>query len=242
MTVRTGGADARGAGLGEAAQAEQHGGPPEGHPFVTVCRVSRCCWERAGVMRTWLIWVVCYLQKDRMGRNNRDHAFRFSWFINVETQPNEKRNPFYMMTIYSKNLIWAGPFCTVRLISFIYPSVCCLVTQWQKALCHLHRWAFSLLWSSVTYVCPTPVNSALVTISEYVLPMNTRPRRVPTQRATPFIFAELHLKLTSLNLEKTLSWAFSLREFWGHWGFVGRGSSGILLRSVSKESWGERRE
>lgn len=40
---------------GEAAQAEQHGGPPEGHPFVTVCRVSRCCWERAGVMRTRLM-------------------------------------------------------------------------------------------------------------------------------------------------------------------------------------------
>lgn len=32
MTVRTGGADARGAGLGEAAQAEQHGGAPRRAP------------------------------------------------------------------------------------------------------------------------------------------------------------------------------------------------------------------
>lgn len=59
MTARTGGADAQGPGLGEepwVAQAEQHAGvAPEGHQFVTVCRVSCCHWEWAGVIGTRLI-------------------------------------------------------------------------------------------------------------------------------------------------------------------------------------------
>lgn len=69
----------------------------------------------------------------------------------------------------------------MQLISFIYPSICCLVTQWQKALYHLHGWAFSLLWSSATYVCPASVTSAWGAVTEYMPSVNTRARRVPTQ-------------------------------------------------------------
>lgn len=133
----------------------------------------------------------------------------------------------------------------MQLISFIYSLICCLVTQWQKALYPLHGWAFLLLWGSVTHVCPIPMNSAWVAVTEYMPSMNTWPSRVPTQTSYSihicWIFI-LHLKFTNPKLETTLSWAFLLEGFGGHLGFAGWESSGIFLGAVNKESWGQWRE
>lgn len=54
------------------------------------------------------------------------------------------------MTISSEPW-WSRLLLASQFISFIYPSSCCLVTQWQRR--HLLTCAACLLWSSLMCVC-----------------------------------------------------------------------------------------
>lgn len=136
------------------------------------------------------------------------------------------------MTISSETLIEAGCCWLLQFISFIYPSSCCLVTQWQRR--HVLTCA-AVPTLKFTNVCLCTLKSG------WVLPVYTWPGRVPTHA---FHSCWLYHVKGSENTELSL---FTDRVFVGEvqgrgcLGLVRRGSSGIS-RAVNTESWDQLRD